>query len=393
MTGTRVIVVVLNAAFALSCSDAPRTPSAPTPVPPVTTTPTYAVSGTIRDDADRPLSGVQVGVGQLFSKFGPRFQTTTDDMGRYAGRLPIGSHTLSATKPGFRPLSGAAVVVSGDTIFDATLRPGVIVSGLVNELGADRLTDVKIEILTGPHARQSAMSGHIPGTRDYSFGYLTPGQFRMRASKEGFDTVERDVTATVDTTVNFTLRWAYGSCLQSVAPVFLDQYGSAGGAETVRVEANAGRMWTATPDVPWLTVTSAASHTSSAALTFRVEPNPLGATEPRRGSVMIRCSASEAQRIHVVQRPDCQARLTAGPDTPEAYGPAGGQGFLRLAIGVPLCEWKYESRVEWITTAGVSSWRGEFSSHLGFIVRPNTTGVTRTGQLVVGNAVWSVTQR
>ena len=198
LTGTRVMAVVLSAAFALSCSDASSTPAAPTPAA-VTR---HLLSGTVTDDAGRPLAGVAVfGIGSKFNFF----SATTDASGQYRGPIGPGHRDLTFTLNGFRQ-GLRSVAIAADTIVDISLRPGVIVSGNVSELGgADHLRGVTVEILTGPDAGKRATSGQ-PGASDYSFVYLTPGQFRMRASKNGFETVELDVNATVNTTVNFTLR-------------------------------------------------------------------------------------------------------------------------------------------------------------------------------------------
>ena len=389
----RLFSITLAAALLLSCAD-DRTPSAPTPVPIVTTPPTFLLSGTIRDDDGRSLSGVQVVAGQLYSKTGPGFSTTTDDNGRYSGRLPNGSHGVYLTKPGFRPLNRDGVVISGDTVFDATLRPGVIISGSVNEPGADMVDGVTIEIVSGPNAGQKTESRLQPFRGRYWFDYLLPGEMRLRASKPGYDTVEQTVTATIDTTVNFSMRMTYGACLRSVGPLFLDAYRAAGGVETITVNANDGRQWTATAEVPWLQVASPATRTGSGQVSVQIAPHPIGAVDTRRGVVMIRCSASEAQAVTFVQKPDCQIRLAATASTPATFPEAGGNGGLTMDVGVPGCLWEARSQVNWMSTVGVSSWRGQPPiPALEFFVRPNETGQPRSGQLLVGETLWTVNQR
>ena len=389
----RLFSITLAAALLLSCAD-DRTPSAPTPVPIVTTPPTSLLSGIIRDDDGRPLSGVQVVAGQLYSKTGPAFSTTTDGNGRYSGRLPNGSHGVYLTKPGYRPLNRDGVVISGDTIFDATLRPGVIISGSVTEPGADMVDGVTIEIISGPNAGQKTESRLTPIRGRYSFDYLLPGEMRFRASKPGYDTIEQSVTATIDTTVNFSMRMAYGACLRSVGPLFLDAYRAAGGVETITVNANDGRQWTATSDAPWLQVASPATRSGSGAVSVQVAPHPIGAVDTRRGVVMIRCSASEAQAVTFVQKPDCQVRVTPTAGTPSTFSETGGTGGLTMEVGVPGCRWEAHSQVDWMHTVGVNSWAGQPPfRELNFVVRPNETGQPRSGQLLVGETPWTVNQR
>jgi hypothetical protein len=322
------------------------------------------------------------------------FSATTGAEGRFSGRLPNGSHILSVTRPGFRALRREGVIVEGDNItIDATLQPGVIISGTVSEPGADRVDGVTIEIVSGPNAGSKTTSRASPFRGAYSFDYLAPGEMRLRASKPGYDVVEQSIDARINSTVDFALRMTYGSCLRSVGPLFFDDYRSSGGTEAIRVEANPGRQWSATSEVPWLQATPA-SQTGSAQIAVTVAPHPSGAVDSRRGALMIRCSASEAQAITFVQRPDCQVRLAATPSTPGTFDAGGGTGGLKVEVGVPGCLWHARSQVDWMHTVGVSSWRGTPPiSELMFVVRPNQTGQLRSGQLLVGDTAWTVNQR
>jgi len=235
---------------------------------------------------------------------------------------------------------------------------------------------------TGPPGVTGAYSLHV-----------LPGDYRIRVSKDGYETVERTVSALADVgSVDFTLKWAYGNCLQSVTPVLFDGYASAGGDESVAVNVHDDKLWAATPDQPWMEVTSPSPQRGSSRVSVRILPHPAGATEPRSGAIMIRCSALEGQNVWVTQHPDCQARLTPHADTPAVFPPSGGVGRLRITTGVAGCRWKSSSTVDWIHSVGVSSWSGSFDS-VSFVVKENTTGVTRTGSFIAGEQVWTVTQR
>ena len=385
----RAICAALGSLLLLSCGGSDtKTAAAPSPVTP---TPTYTVSGTVRDDAGAPLADARVAGGALYSKTGPVFVTQSDAAGQYRGSLPGGTYyQLSVNKPGFETFSLNELSVSGDTIVDVTLRPGVSVLGKVRELGVDVLDDVKVEVVSGPNAGRSTLTGH-PIAGQYFLDHLLPGELRMRASKEGYEPVEQVVDATVNTTLDFTLKWAYGSCLRSVLPVFFDGYPSAGGSETVSVDVNAGRSWTAVPDAPWIERVSPAAQTGPGRVAFRVLPHPVGATEPRKGAMMIRCSSSEGQNVWILQKPDCQVRLQAFADSPATFTAAGGVGHLRVQTGTPGCHWTARSQSDWISTVGVNDWKGDLE--VSFVVRENPTGVGRTGQIVVGETVWQVNQR
>jgi hypothetical protein len=387
----RTLCAALGSALLLSCGGGEtKPPTAPSPTP--TPAATYTVSGTVRDDAGVPLVDASVAGGALYSKTGPIFVTQTDAAGQYRGNLPRGTYQLSVNKPGFEAFSLNDVPVSGDTVVDVTLHPGVYVIGKVRELGVDVLDDVKVEVVSGPNAGRSTLTGH-PIAGQYFLDHLTPGELRLRASKEGYEPVEQVVNAAANTNLDFTLRWAYGSCLRSVVPVFFDAYPSAGGTETVSVDASAGRSWTAVPDAAWIELASPAPQTGPGRIAFRVLPHPVGAIEARKGAVMIRCSSSEGQNVWISQKPDCQVRLEAAADSPETFSATGGIGHLWVQTGTPRCHWNARSQADWMYTVGVSDWSGNLDVPFQFVVEENPTGVARTGLIVVGETPWHVTQR
>jgi hypothetical protein len=380
----------------LSCSRSDtKSPTTPSPVAPPAPPASirYTISGTVRDEAGAPIVDASVFGGAPDPRYGPVFTARTDTGGQYRGQLPAGRWPFGFSKPGYQSFALSDVSVSGDTVLDATLHPGIQLFGTVTERDVGPLDDAKVEVVSGPDAGRNTLTGHpIPGR--YFFSYLLPGEFRMRASKEGYDPVEQVLNARVDTfNVDFTLKWAYGSCLQSVQPVLFDTYPSAGGAELVSVQANAGRRWTATQDVPWLDVVSPSTQTGAGQLRFRVSANPLGALERRKGALMIRCSGSEGQNVWVSQLPNCQVQLKPASDYPATFDAAGGVGHLLLHTGTAGCRWEARSEADWMWITGVNSWSGDLDVGIFFGVRPNTTGRERTGSMIVGETRWSVSQQ
>jgi hypothetical protein len=393
----RVLIAALGSLLLLSCGDgqSPATATPPGPLAPTSPAPTFTISGTVRDDQDRPVEAASVSVYVRFSKTGPGFSTLSDSSGVFRGSLPAGNYDQTVTKAGYQSVERREVVVSGDTRLDVMLRPGVIIGGVVTEVGLDGPLDgldgVTVTAFSGSEPKLSTTTGPgVPGS--YSLRYLLPGTYTIRAGKTGYDTVEQTVDAPADTRVNFSMKWSYGDCLRSVVPFVYDAYASAGGTSTVAVTANPGRSWNATPDVRWVEVLSPApSRTGSGQMIFRVQANPPGASAPRNGAVMIRCGASEGQNVWITQLPDCQIRLEALPDLPAMFPPAGGGGRLRVRTGVPQCRWRAQSQVSWMHTVGVSDWSGDFD--LAFVVLPNTSGAQRTGSILVNETPWQITQR
>jgi hypothetical protein len=77
--------------------------------------------------------------------------------------------------------------------------------------------------------------------------------------------------------------------------------------------------------------------------------------------------------------------------TPATFPATGGGGSLVVHTLQPSCHWFYRSQVDWIITTGVPEGRGDVS--VGFIVKPNSSGIARTGKLVVGETEWDVKQQ
>jgi hypothetical protein len=381
-----LLQVVSVSVLITTCGDE-RTSVIPQPSP-VTPAKTYLVSGTVRDPDGLPLEGASVAIRIMFSKTSPRLLTSTDARGAFSGPLPAGVYDMEVTKPGFAATNGG-VAVPNDVTLDVTLRPGVHLSGVVSELGVGPLDGVRVEVVSGPDAGRFTTTGSgVAG----SFGLnLLPGDFTIRASKSGYDPLERLVSARVDTRLELQMKWAYGSCLQSVTPVMFDSQPSAGATHAATVTVNAGRSWTAAGDVPWLHVSSpAAPQTGSGRVEFTLSPHPAGDTEIRRGAVMIRCSATEGQNIWVSQLPDCQIRLEPIKNTPPSFSAAGGTATLQVRTGTPGCRWSARSLVEWAYSVGVNSWHGDLET--SFVVRPNTSGRERSGTLLVGETPWEIRQ-
>jgi Carboxypeptidase regulatory-like domain len=382
---SRLLACTLLIVLAGCSSDAPATsttPVSPTPAP----TNIYTLSGTIRDPKGAPLGNafVYVGADPRQAGFGT---ATTDPNGRYvATGLYAGTQLVSVSKPGFMRVAEMVEIAPG-AVRDFTMKPGVIVSGRTVEAGVGPLNGVTITVTSGPDAGVQTTTALFGG---FSLPPLLPGDFTIRASKDGYDSVDRTVHATADLYLDdVTLKWAYGACLMSVAPVLVDRVPAAGATESVAVQAQGGRAWTAKPDVPWMNLVSNASASGSATLQFQVQPNPIGALQVRSGAIQIRCSETEGQNIWITQMVDCRTTVEPDAQTPRVFAANGGPGRLLVRFGVPGCQSRDYSEVDWMFLAGVSSY---ISGEVNFAVRPNMTGAGRTGAIVVGETRWIVKQ-
>lgn len=380
------LLVIALTAFACS-SDSRSTPSptAPAPRPVYTGT----LSGTVRDNVGQPIAGVSVYVG-IDPRTGGTGGAQTDDQGRYSiGGLAGGQQYVSVSKPGYIRIS-TTVTIGVEVTKDFTLVPGVILGGHTTELGLVPLVGVRISVMSGPNAGTETTSSGIGVGGGWTLPPILPGDVTLRASKAGYDTIERAIHAAVDTYgIDFALKSSYGSCLTSVAPVLVDRVPSAGQTIVVAIGANGDRAWTPSSPDSWIDVPGA-TRTGSGTLSFRVLPNPIGAVDTRSGTVSIRCSANEGQTVYVSQLPDCQTSLEWAPGSLQIFPASGGTGRVLVHNGVFGCRSRDFSESDWIHLVGAGSY---MTGEINFIVDANATGLERTGSVIVGEARWTVTER
>ena len=379
---SRSFLCALLVAVGACGSETPPTSTSPTPAPDNY----YTLSGTVRDEAGAAVQGADVYVNRDPRRLGFG-HAITDVNGRYfVSNLFAGKQAVFVSKPGYLRIEETIEIADG-TVKDFSLRPGVIVGGQTVEAGVGPLIGVTITVTSGPSAGLQTTSA--PPLAGFSLPPMLPGEFTIRASKAGYDSVDRTVQAMTDTSVEIALKWAYGSCLTSVAPIVFDRVPAAGARPSVAVEAQGARSWTATPNVPWLRVISNARPSGSATLQLEVEPNPIGAPDVRSGAIEIRCSQTEGQNIWITQMVDCQATIERDPSTPVVFHAEGGSGRLLVRLGVPGCRARDYSEVDWIFLTGAGSYN---TGVVNLSVRPNLTGIPRVGTIVVGEARWTVRQ-
>jgi carboxypeptidase family protein len=387
---TLTAIAIVAALFA-ACDSSGRpanatSPMTPTPQPAAVI---YTMSGTVRSNTGVAIADASVVMADQTNRVG--FSTTTGSDGSFSGRLPAGNdYHIGAAKPGFLRLFRFPVAVATDLVFELTLDPGVQIGGVVTEIGVGPLGGATVEITSGPDQGRSTSTAGPLGQQG-AFGLTAlPGTFTLRATKSGYDPVEKSVTAMADTDVDFALKWAYGSCLQSVSPVLFDGYTAKGGTVTVAVTANPGRLWTSTADTDWIEILSPRSQVGPGAVVFRVAEHPIGAATRRGGAVAIRCSAMEGQNVWISQLPDCQVRLTP-IDVRDPFPPQGGDGKIRVHTDVAGCRWESTSDADWVRAVGISNWNGDFDAN--FLVASNTTGAPRSAHFIVNETTLDVRQR
>ena len=382
--------ILAAAVTAFACSSDSRSTSTPSPAAP-TPRPVYTgtLSGTVRDNTGTPIASVSVYVG-VDPRLGGTGGAQTDVQGQYAiTGLRAGSQQVSVSKPGYIRVSDA-VVIGVQLVKDFALGSGVILGGRTTELGLLPLSGATISVISGPNAGTETTSYAAGVGGGWTLPPILPGDVTLRASRAGYDSIDRAVHALVDNYgIDFALRSSYGSCLTSVDPVLVNQLPFAGQTITVNVGANANRTWSASTNDSWIDV-STATRTGPGALSLRVLPYPLGATATRGGTVRIGCSATEGQTVYVNQLPECPTTIRWATDSPQVFPPEGGIGHILVDNGVAGCQSVEMSESDWIFLTGVSSW---IAGEKWIGVRANTTGAFRTGSIIIGETRWTITQR
>jgi hypothetical protein len=158
----------------------------------------------------------------------------------------------------------------------------------------------------------------------------------------------------------------------------LETVEAAGGDRTVHVTTTSAQCrWTATSEVPWITIVSGREGDDTGTVTFRVDP----LSGPQRtGTLTI-----AGQVVEVQQGAGCS--FSVGTDALNV-GAVGGPA--EVAVSAPVgCTWTAQSAAAWITLTGgaTGSGPGVVALHVAA-----TEGPARTGTVNVAGRVVTVTQ-
>jgi hypothetical protein len=210
------------------------------------------------------------------------------------------------------------------------------------------------------------------GTGSANFGFTVsanPGTARTGTITAGGSTITIDQASGAPAPCDITLQPTSTSM-----PV-------GGGAGTVAVTTNAGCAWTATSQVPWITVTPPASRTGSHSLGFNVASNasPMG----RVGTLNIGNAT-----FTVNQAGSQSCTFTINPTT-EAVGAAGASGINVSVATTAGCAWTATSNASWLTITAGSSGNGNGTVTLSAAAN---SGGARTGTATIAGRTFTVNQ-
>jgi hypothetical protein len=160
------------------------------------------------------------------------------------------------------------------------------------------------------------------------------------------------------------------------------------------VTTQATCSWTAAPTSSWITLTEGQSGTGSGLVSFSVSDNY---DAPRQGIVEVRWpTVTAGQNLHVLQA-GCYYGVSTSNISIATVGGVGQFDVVQQSdpqlCGGPLqnaCLWTAVSNAPWISINTPMPQRGD--NPVVFTVSPNTTGVSRTGTIVIRDKVVTITQ-
>jgi Viral BACON domain/Putative binding domain, N-terminal len=165
-------------------------------------------------------------------------------------------------------------------------------------------------------------------------------------------------------------------CAPTISPA--SQSVPAGGASgSFNVNAAGGCAWTATPRVPWITLTSGGSGTGGGTVQFTVAPNSSAA---RSGTI-----TAAGQTFTVNQESGCSA--VVAPDT-IAEPAAGGPQSVTVTTA-PDCSWTAASNAPWLAVSAGASGTGNGNVQLAI---QSNAGPARSGTATIAGRTVIVNQ-
>lgn len=142
--------------------------------------------------------------------------------------------------------------------------------------------------------------------------------------------------------------------------------------------------WTATSNIPWLTINSGASGTGSGAIAYTVADNVAAARNGSLTFASTNCNLTPGQQQFFVSQAPVQCTFSFSPASNNVSA-AGGTFSTTLSVSPASCPWNYGPGAGWLT------WASPYIGGLGtttlyYTVLPNQTTSSRTATLSVSSA-------
>ncbi len=181
----------------------------------------------------------------------------------------------------------------------------------------------------------------------------------------------------------FTLNQRGAFCLFEFSPTNRI-HGPAQETAQVAISSLTSCSWTVVSTNSWITLTSSPDGTNFGTVTYTVAPNPT--RNERTGMLTI---PGDPFALFTVTQSGSDCTWVIAP-TEATHGPGSESGLITVTAG-DGCNWTVENPNDWITISAGESGSGDGS--VSYEVSANTGLEERTGQLVVANQLFTVTQQ
>jgi len=172
-----------------------------------------------------------------------------------------------------------------------------------------------------------------------------------------------------------------GTCTYALAPAG-NSVAANGGSGSVNVATGVGCTWTATSNVPWITLTGGTSGSGTGQVSYSVTAN---AGAARSGTITIAGQSFTVSQAAAGGSGGCSYSLSPASNAVPATGGAG-----TISVGTAAgCTWTATSGVPWITV--VSGGTGNASGMVTYSVAANS-GAARSGAITVAGQSFTVNQ-
>jgi hypothetical protein len=211
-------------------------------------------------------------------------------------------------------------------------------------------------------------------------------------SGTGGGTVNYSVAANSDTTrtgtvtiagQTFTVSQTGASCSYGISPPMSSLFSNVnhsiaacGGTGVVHVTADAGCQWTASSNVPWITIISGGSGSGNGVVKYSVAP---GANFTRADTMTVAGQTFTVRQV-------CDYPINP---VSQSFPASGGTGSVNVTANLGSCLWTATSNVSWITINSGGS--GSGSGSVNYSVAANA-GVARNGIITIADRTFTVSQ-
>ena len=180
----------------------------------------------------------------------------------------------------------------------------------------------------------------------------------------------------------FTVTQAAAPCTFTVT-ASTQNFGSSGGNGTLRVDAaHGGCSWTATSNVPWITLNTAGG-SSDATITFTVAAN--GGAD-RSGTLTV---AGRTFTITQSATPPPPCTFTIAPPN-ASLGADAGSATVTVTASTASCNWTAATNTPWLTIANGSSGTGNGTVTVAAAANPDPA--PRSGTVTIAGQTFTVNQ-